>query len=140
MDTTEIVEGNIERHGSLHVCQRLAVSVRQSRESAKVHPHIEVASFNVGRRNLAPFRLSDFDMWDRSNNLTATVPPIGIDAAIDFVKLAEIDVLSEVFTHCAHIAVVLIGRDLIAAISASAKIRDECVSLDAVASADMMTD
>lgn len=56
------------------------------------------------RGNPTPIRSSNFDVWDRSDNLTAAVPSIGIDTAIDFVKLSEIDVLSEVFTHCPHVA------------------------------------
>jgi hypothetical protein len=41
-------------------------------------------------------------MWDRSDNLTAAVPSIGVDTAMDFVKLPEIDILSEVLTHRAQ--------------------------------------
>src|SRR5208337_853767 len=105
-----------------------------------MHSHGQVNSFDMRRGNSAPVRPSNFDVWDRSDNLTAAVPAIGIDAAIDFVKLPEIHILSEVLAHRAHVGVVLIGRDLIAASRALPKVADEGMSVHAVAGTDVMAD
>ena len=47
MNAAEVVERNVERHRCLHVRQCLAVSVRQSREPAKMHPDAEIRALNV---------------------------------------------------------------------------------------------
>ena len=47
IDAAEIVKGDVERHCRLHVRQRLAVSISQSRESAKVHSDAQVRSFDM---------------------------------------------------------------------------------------------
>lgn len=140
MNAAEVIECDVERHGSLQVFQLFTESICQARKATKMHPNTQIGAFDVRGRNAAPVRMSNFDVWDCSDNLTAAIPPIGIDATIDFVKLPKIDVLSEVFTHRAHVAVVLIGRDLIAASRAFPKIADEGVSVDTIAGTDVMAD
>lgn len=54
-------------------------------------------------------KLSNFDVWDRSDNLTAAIPSVSGYATVDFAQLTEIDILSEVLPHRANVSVVLIG-------------------------------
>lgn len=105
-----------------------------------MHSYRQIGAFDMRSRNAAEVRSANFDVWDRSDNLTATVPSIGVDTAIDFVKLPEIDVLSEVLAHRSYIAVVLIGRDLIAAIRAFPKVADKGVSVNTIARTNVMAD
>src|SRR5271157_2086006 len=79
-------------------------------------------------------------MWDCSDNLSAAIPAVASATAVDFPKLAEIHVLSEVLPHRSHIGVVLVACDLIPAIGASAEIGDERMSVDAISRPDAMRD
>src|SRR5882672_2068003 len=91
-------------------------------------------------RDTGKIRFSDFDVWDRSENVTRAIPVVGANAAIDFVKLPHVNIPTEVFAHRAYVTVVLIGRDLIAAIGAFANIANKGMGIDAAPSSNVMTD
>ncbi len=105
-----------------------------------MHSDAQVRPFDMRRRDATVIRSADFDSWDRSQDMPRAIPVIGANFAVDFVKLAEFYFAAKVLAHRTHIAVVLIGRYLIAAIRALAKITAKGVSIDTVASADVMAD
>lgn len=136
MNATEIIERDVKHNGIGHVRQRLAICVRQAREAAKVHSHVKVGALDVRGRDAAEIRSADFDVWDCRHNITAAVPPIASAAGIDFPKLREIDVLPKVLSHGAHIGVVLVACDLVAAIGTVAEIGRKRMGIDAGAPAN----
>src|SRR5260370_405128 len=99
MTAAKIIKRDVKGNCVFHVRQGLAVGVGEPRKGAEVHLWFEFATFVVRRRNAAVARLSIFDMWDRSDTLAPAVPAIGIQLAVDFVKLAEVYVLTEMFPH-----------------------------------------
>lgn len=88
----------------------------------------------------AVVRSADFDSWDRSQNMSRAIPVIGANLPVDFVKLTKIYFAAKVLSHRADIAVVLVGRDLITASSAPAKVLYKGVSVDSIARTDVMAD
>lgn len=140
MTPAKVVKRDVKSNCGFVIVQRLAESVRQSCQSAKVHPHTQVGAFDMRSRNGAPIRSADFDVWDRSQHLPRAIPVIGADSSVDLVKLAKFHISTKVLSHRAHVSVVLIGRNLIAAIGSFAKIVDEGMGADSVASADVITD
>jgi len=103
-----------------------------------MHSDTQIRPFDMRSRNTGVVRSADFDVWDRSQNVSAPVPVITANLAIDFMKLAEIHVAPEVLSHRPDIAVVLVGCDLIAAIGALAKVADKGMGVDAVPRPDVM--
>lgn len=79
-------------------------------------------------------------MWECCYNLPAAIPAIASTTAVDFAELREVHILPEVLPHRANISVVLIRRDLIAAIGTHSQVGDECVGADARATANVVRD
>src|SRR5271157_1544177 len=140
MNANEIVKRDIEHGCILQVRQRLAERIGKAREAAKMHPHAQIAAFDVRRGNAREVRPTNFDMWDCSDNLATAVPPVASSTGVYLAQLSEIDILLEVLAHCAHIGVVLVGGRLIAPKSARAKVGHKGVSVDAVSRPDTMRD
>ncbi len=91
-------------------------------------------------RDAIPLRSADFDVWDCSDYLAAAVPVLGLQSAVNLMKLAKIHVLTEVLAHRPNIGVELVARHLIAARGALPQIGDKGVSGNAVPSAEMVGD
>ena len=140
MNATEIIERDVQGNSIFHVRQRLAIGIRQACKAAQVHPHVKVSALDVRGRNVAEIRSADFDVWDCRHNIAAAVPPIASALAVDFPKLREIDVLPKVLSHRAHIGVVLIACDLIAAIGTGAEIGRKRMGIDASTPANVVRD
>jgi len=79
-------------------------------------------------------------MWDCPDNFATAIPAIGAESAVNLAELAEVHILTEVLAHRADVGVVLVGRDLIAAIGTGTKIGNKGMSVDAISITDPMAD
>jgi len=71
---TQIVPADIKSDGGFQVVELLAEGVHQPRESAQVHPKIQIRSFDVARANVPQVRVATNWGWDRLDNLGRAVP------------------------------------------------------------------
>src|SRR5438094_887885 len=73
VNLAEVVVGEMKGHGMRVHLDFLAEAIRQSRESAHVHPHREILTLDKTRGNVARIRTSDHCLTCRASKARWTV-------------------------------------------------------------------
>jgi len=122
MHAAEVVVRKMQIHSSPKIFQFSGKSVRQPRESAKLHSDGQVLPFNVAGRNVVGIGITASDLGYNLRDLSWGVAFISLLAVIsvELRKLSEIRIAAERFLDCLAIEDVGIGGQLHTMVSDSA--------------------
>jgi len=137
MNAAEIVIREVQGNGRFQMRQLFAKSIREARQSAKLHPHGEVLPLHIGRADMVRVRIArahlGYNLRDRSVPL---IPELAV-VSVELGQLSEVGITRKRFFHCFAVEDVGVSGQLHAVISdAIPQILHECLRIQGRAFAD----
>src|SRR5438876_13908 len=115
MNTAEIIEREVQSNSGFQMRQLFAESICEPSQSAKLHPHREILTLNVGRADMFWIGMTAAHFGYNLHDWPWGVPRIGVmlaPIAKQFRQLREVHIGSKCFRHAQSVVIEGVSRKL----------------------------